>query len=113
MVNMLIDDDINKAIMIAEEEVGLFAHLFRSYWLAGMRKKLGLFSQEPEDIKLSYDLLEWMDRVSADYTNTFRALASEMLPREKSIKIECFKTGALSGLRAWNVIQSQKNRLSV
>lgn len=77
----LIDDDINKAITIAEEEVGLFAHLFRSYWLAGMRKKLGLFSQEPEDIKLSYDLLEWMDRVSADYTNTFRALASENAPK--------------------------------
>lgn len=77
----LIDDDVDKAITIAEEEIGCFALLFRTYWLEGMRKKLGLFSQEAEDIKLSYALLEWMDRSNADYTHTFRALASENVPQ--------------------------------
>ena len=77
---LLIDDDINKAIAIAEEELGCFALLFRNYWLEGMRKKLGLFSKETEDVKLSYALLEWMDHAGADYTNTFRALASENTP---------------------------------
>ena len=39
-----------------------------------MRAKLGLFTQEDEDKALVDDLLTWMHRGSADFTNTFRAL---------------------------------------
>jgi uncharacterized protein YdiU (UPF0061 family) len=39
-----------------------------------MRSKLGLFTEEPEDKALVDDLLLWMERTSADFTNTFRNL---------------------------------------
>ena len=39
-----------------------------------MRAKLGLFTQEDGDRALVDDLLAWMQRRSADFTNTFRSL---------------------------------------
>jgi serine/tyrosine/threonine adenylyltransferase len=41
-----------------------------------MRSKLGLFTQEAEDTALINDLLDWMQRRSADFTNTFRTLTT-------------------------------------
>ncbi|MNC52152.1 hypothetical protein D3C75_1014820 [compost metagenome] len=43
-------------------------------WLAGMRAKLGLSGEEPEDEFLIRDLLQWMENNRADFTNTFRTL---------------------------------------
>ena len=40
-----------------------------------MRCKLGLLSDEPEDAPLIGELLQWMQKNGADYTNTFRALS--------------------------------------
>ena len=39
------------------------------------RKKLGLFKEEKDDLKLVEELLTWMKDHKKDYTNTFRALA--------------------------------------
>ena len=44
-----------------------------------MRAKLGLFTQEDDDKALVDDLLAWMQRRSADFTNTFRSLTSGRL----------------------------------
>ncbi|PPD54092.1 MAG: hypothetical protein CTY10_07990, partial [Methylotenera sp.] len=44
-----------------------------------MRKKLGIFNQEEEDIKLAEDLLMLMQKNKSDFTNTFRALAQESI----------------------------------
>jgi uncharacterized protein YdiU (UPF0061 family) len=41
-----------------------------------MRAKLGLFTREDDDEALVNDLLAWMRRHSADFTNTFRSLIS-------------------------------------
>ena len=59
----------------ATEAVGRFAALFEQHWLDGMRAKLGLFTREDEDAALVNDLLAWMQRRSADFTNTFRSLS--------------------------------------
>ena len=53
-----------------------FPDLFEQHWLDGMRAKLGLFTQEDDDEALVDDLLAWMQRRSADFTNTFRSLTS-------------------------------------
>lgn len=42
-----------------------------------MRQKLGLRTGEPEDAELVRSLLGWMEKSRADFTNTFRDLASE------------------------------------
>jgi uncharacterized protein YdiU (UPF0061 family) len=45
-----------------------------------MRAKLGLANQEAEDGALVENLLDGLHRHGADFTNTFRALASGALP---------------------------------
>jgi uncharacterized protein YdiU (UPF0061 family) len=73
----LIDESEEKAIALATECLNEYPVKFFYFWLAGMRKKLGIFNVEAEDTKLAEDLLMHMQRNQADYTNTFRLLASE------------------------------------
>ena len=72
----LFDEDIDRAVERATESLNRFPGLFEQHWLAGMRAKLGLFTEEETDKALVDDLLAWMQRSSADFTNTFRALTS-------------------------------------
>ncbi|RNF41263.1 protein adenylyltransferase SelO [Planococcus salinus] len=70
----LLDEDQEQAIKMAEAELAAFNSLYDSQWLTGMRAKLGLYNEEPEDKALVEELLELMQKRQADYTNTFRAL---------------------------------------
>jgi uncharacterized protein YdiU (UPF0061 family) len=70
----LFDPDVDRAAERATAALDRFPHLFEQHWLDGMRAKLGLFTQEDEDKALVDDLLAWMQRRSADFTNTFRSL---------------------------------------
>ena len=73
----LLDPDMERAIERATASLDRFPPLFEQYWLDGMRSKLGLFTQEPDDKPLAHDLLAWMNRQSADFTNMFRMLSDE------------------------------------
>ncbi|MSU47509.1 MAG: YdiU family protein [Opitutus sp.] len=68
------------AIAAATEALGVFAPRFQHHWLGGMRRKLGLFSEEPEDTALIETLLAWMQQTQADFTNTFAGLAHTLPP---------------------------------
>ncbi|MEC5425483.1 YdiU family protein [Virgibacillus sp. C22-A2] len=70
----LLHEDQEKAVEIAQDEISNFLVLYRSEWLNGMRRKLGIFNEEKEDESLFEDLLRIMEQYAADYTNTFRAL---------------------------------------
>lgn len=70
----LLHDNQEPAVELAEKEIAAFTKLYQRHWLAGMRAKLGLFNEEAEDESLIEELLELMEKHSADYTNTFRAL---------------------------------------
>ena len=63
-----------RAIELANEAIGNFGHRFQRRWLEGMRRKLGLFNEEPEDLALVETLLKWMHSAKADFTNTFAEL---------------------------------------
>ncbi len=76
----LLDSDREKAIAIASEALGDYPALFERYWLAGMRKKLGLQTGEAGDVELIRALLDWMQEARADFTNTFRDLSSQVPP---------------------------------
>jgi uncharacterized protein YdiU (UPF0061 family) len=75
----LIDESEEKAIALATECLNAYPVKFFDCWLAGMCKKLGLFNAEAEDTKLAEDLLMYMQKNQADYTNTFRLLATESI----------------------------------
>jgi uncharacterized protein YdiU (UPF0061 family) len=53
-----------------------FSREFDEHWLAGMRRKLGLFNQEDGDLALIRALLDAMQRGGADFTVTFRRLCA-------------------------------------
>ncbi|WP_027086120.1 protein adenylyltransferase SelO [Cohnella panacarvi] len=70
----LLHDDEEQAIKLAEGALADYASQYSRHWLAGMRAKLGLVGEEEQDQTLIENLLEIMERVGADFTNTFRAL---------------------------------------
>jgi len=71
----LLATDQEAAIDIAREALGGFAPRFEAAWLAGMRRKLGLSTEQKSDTALITDLLRHMHEARADWTLTFRALA--------------------------------------
>jgi len=87
----LIHEDPQAAVSMAEETISGFPGTFRQYWLAGMRAKLGLLNQEGEDVALAKDLLDCMHRHGADFTNTFRDLASGSLPEASMFRAPDFE----------------------
>ncbi len=87
----LIDQDAQKAEAMANEKISEFPGMFRNYWLDGMRAKLGLSNQEADDGALVMDLLDCMHRHKADFTNTFRDLASAFPPEASLYQTPDFK----------------------
>ncbi len=72
----LFDAAQERAIELATASLDRYAERYQQYWLDGMRAKLGLFTAEAEDAALVDDLLAWMERAGADFTNTFRDLSA-------------------------------------
>ena len=102
----LMDPDPEAALPRAEEAIHRFPALFRAYWLAAMRAKLGLADEHAGDAALIESLLEWMHRFGADYTNTFRDLADPSAVEEPATGNPAFEDPAF---RSWH--QRWKKRL--
>lgn len=73
----LIHDETEQAVKLAEEVIYAFPAKYEKAWLSGMRRKLGLLDEAPEDAALAGDLLSVMQTHGLDFTNTFRLLATE------------------------------------
>jgi uncharacterized protein YdiU (UPF0061 family) len=69
--------DQKQAVDMAKEVLTTFEPVFQSHWLAGMRAKLGLTTDEPGDADLAQALLDWMEKQRMDFTNTFHELGDE------------------------------------
>lgn len=85
----LLHDDEKTAVDLANEALEEFETIFQGHWLAGMRNKLGLMTNEPSDRELVDALLDWMQQNRMDFTQSFRALSDE-----KSITAPCFADDA-------------------
>jgi len=85
----LLHADEKQAVEIANAAIEGFKTMFEGHWLAGMRAKLGLFTEEAGDRALIESLLVWMRENKADFTNTFRALnPAETVPQEDAVFAE-------------------------
>ncbi len=71
----LVDEVPAAAVERVTPVVQGFAARFERHWLAVMRAKLGLGSEEAEDAELAQALLDRMQGEGLDFTVTFRALA--------------------------------------
>ena len=87
----LINEDINKAVEQAEALIFQLPDLYQKKWLSMMQTKLGLFKSKAEDAKLISDLLDWMQKNHADYTNTFLDLSQANKPDGKLYKQKAFE----------------------
>ena len=103
----LIDKDKKKAIEIATEVINNFDKLHKKSWLDMMRKKLGLFGEEPNDEDLIINLLNWMHQNKADYTNTFCFLMNEDFVKDKIYQNQDF----MDWKKQWQQRLNLKNNL--
>ena len=70
----LLDPNPERAVELANEAISPFTSRFQEHWLAGMRDKLGLSSDEEGDLELAHAFLRAMHENAADFTLTFRRL---------------------------------------
>lgn len=75
----LLHESKEEAVRLAQDALAEFEELYRQNWLTGMRAKLGIFNEEPEDEALVETLLDMMHKHHADFTNTFLALTFDKL----------------------------------
>jgi uncharacterized protein YdiU (UPF0061 family) len=72
----LIEGDVDASLKKAQEIVGQYPALFQEAYLKGLRKKLGLQTEQEGDRALAEDLLSEMAKEGVDYTVTFRNLSA-------------------------------------
>jgi uncharacterized protein YdiU (UPF0061 family) len=74
----LLADNEDAAVEAAEAALKGFQGLYEKAFHAGIRRKLGLFTERAEDMALAAGLLDTMDRNEADFTLAFRALGDDL-----------------------------------
>jgi uncharacterized protein YdiU (UPF0061 family) len=70
----LLAEDEDKAVEIAQEVLAGFSPRFEAAYFGGLRRKVGLATEQDGDIALVNDLLKLMAENAADFTLTFRRL---------------------------------------
>ena len=70
--------DQEAALAAAKEALAAFQPQFEAARMAGLRRKLGLFTDREGDARLAQDLLERMAANRADFTLTFRRLCDSV-----------------------------------
>ncbi len=64
----------SESVNLANDAIGGYGARFQTHWLAGMKAKIGLHTDEDGDLDLVQGLLSAMHRNGADFTLTFRRL---------------------------------------
>lgn len=70
--------DGDDAFEQAKAVIATFQSRYEAAFHSGIRRKLGLFTEQADDLTLAAELLDLMARNSADFTRTFRDLAQEI-----------------------------------
>jgi uncharacterized protein YdiU (UPF0061 family) len=88
----LLDENQDAAVEMATDAINGYPAVFQSCWIDGMRKKLGLQSEEDGDVELIEQLLDWMQEASADFTKTFDDLSTDHRRRDDLYRDEQFQS---------------------
>ncbi|NLC04563.1 MAG: YdiU family protein [Tissierellia bacterium] len=105
----LIGENEDEALRLAKIELDKYEEIFNREWLNGMRLKLGLSNEEPEDQVLVEELLFLMEKHKADFTNTFVALTDDRY--ESLDKSGLFQDPEFIDWKSkWNLRQRRQNR---
>jgi uncharacterized protein YdiU (UPF0061 family) len=82
----LVDSNQEKSVELLTQKIEKIPSLYQEYWLQGMRKKVGLSSDEPADLLLIKQLLKIMEIGQADFTLVFRRLSESILGNDEHIE---------------------------
>jgi uncharacterized protein YdiU (UPF0061 family) len=102
----LVDDNQEQALKLVEASLQNYPSLYQADWLQGMRLKLGIANEEPEDERLIADLLGLMKQYQADYTNTFVDLTLDRTSMSDLYESDAFK----DWLTRWKVRLERQER---
>ncbi|HWX48503.1 MAG TPA: YdiU family protein [Roseomonas sp.] len=99
----LLAEDGEAAVAMAQEALASFGPRFEAAYLGGLRRKIGLSTEQEGDTALAQDLLRRMAEHGADFTLTFRGLCDAALgpdgdaaPRVLFAEPEAYDAWALS-----------------
>ena len=81
----LVDDDFDKAAEALTAALNGFHDRYRTYWVDGMRAKLGFTDAHDGDGGFFDELLSLMQTAGLDYTTTFRSLAASLHDQSVSV----------------------------
>ncbi|MFI0848385.1 YdiU family protein [Mesorhizobium sp. IMUNJ 23232] len=74
----LLAENDDEAVALAEDALRKFQAAYDGVFHAGLRRKLGLFTERSEDLALAGGLLETMAGNQADFTLVFRTLGEDL-----------------------------------
>ena len=80
----LINKNEDEAIKLATAALDKFEKNYETKWLNMMRDKLGLYGEDKDDKKLIMELLDWMQKNKADFTNTFVFLMNKKIENSEA-----------------------------
>ncbi|SFL70353.1 protein adenylyltransferase SelO [Pelosinus propionicus] len=75
----LLHDNEEQAVKIAQDAISNFTAMYRCNWLAGMRAKLGIVTEEAQDESLIEDLLSMMQKYHADMSSNISVQTLKLL----------------------------------
>jgi serine/tyrosine/threonine adenylyltransferase len=87
-----VDEADNEAARLLLDGFGV---RYEAQWLAGLRPKLGLASEEPGDLALGQGLFAALEGQGADFTRLFRALSASLSEGYGAVGAECTDPEAL------------------
>jgi uncharacterized protein YdiU (UPF0061 family) len=74
----LFADSQEKSVEVATAILLDFTVQYQSFWLTGMRKKLGILNQQNGDEEMITELFDIMQAQKVDFTSLFRSLSSSV-----------------------------------
>jgi len=90
----LVDPDKDRAIELLTDATQRIHPLYEKHWLAGVRSKLGLSTEDPGDLDLAHDLLWVMKDGQADFTLFFRRLSQVLRGNDDAVRSLLEQPGA-------------------
>ena len=105
----LVDPDKDRAIELLTDSVQHIQSLYETHWLAGMRSKIGLTTEDPHDLELINDLLRVMKDGHADFTLFFRRLSQALRGESDVVRHVLEQSGAFNvWARRWRMRLEQE-----
>ena len=82
----IIDDDADRATELLTDEINAFPGAYMRNWLSGMRRKLGLLTEEDADLDLVNGLFNALPDQNVDYTLFFRRLSNAATGDDSAVR---------------------------